>query len=470
VRSFFSPRQIFALIGLVLILAGGLIWNQRRQPQFPKFEFVSTDGGARGPASGQGRGRRHRPASILYKTKKDVPLKSVKAFEKILQNFDLTTETQIRARRVHFAKANRLAGLTENEIIEELKKTGAVEFAEVDRLVELTSTPDDPLIESQWHHQRVMSFLAWDITYGSNKVLVANCDTGIDSSHPDLRPHLVLPGYNSEDGSENSEPVHPHGTMTAGVTAAVANNKTGLTGIAGNIELLPVRVTNFSDGGAYFSAMANCIVYAADRGAKVVNLSYAGADSFAIDEAAQYLRSKGGLLVMAAGNSGVDMSNAPDFSSFVIVGATDQSDNRPTWSNYGSPIDIVAPGVDILTTIVGGTYAMGTGTSFSAPIVSGAAALIFSLKPEFTPAEVENFLFSTAHQIKNENNEVEFGHGLVDVSAAVTAAKNSLVLTSAPTPTPNPSSAPSDDTVPTTSISSPEDGLEIERKPVSVSE
>jgi thermitase len=213
------------------------------------------------------------------------------------------------------------------------------------------------------------------------------------------------------------------GTMTAGTMAAIANNSIGVAGVAPKVKILPIRVSNSENGGAYFSSLAGCIEYAANHGAKVVNMSYGGAESYTIDSAAQYLRAKGGLLIMAAGNAGFDASANPDFQSFIIVGATDLNDQLPAWTNYGLPTDIVAPGVDIFTTTVGQTYIYGSGTSFSAPIVAGVAALIYSISPSFTPTQVEGFLLSTAQPLGGGPDDLKFGHGLVDAEAAVILAK-----------------------------------------------
>jgi thermitase len=211
--------------------------------------------------------------------------------------------------------------------------------------------------------------------------------------------------------------------------SAATNNRVGVSGVAGRVRILPIKVSNADHGGAFFSAIAHCIEYAADYGASVVNLSYGAAASFTVDAAAQYLRSKSGILVVSAGNDGADLSANPDFASFLIVGATEFSNTRAVWSNYGLPIDIVAPGEFILTTTMGGGYGAASGTSLAAPLVSGALALIKSLNRKFIPAEVEQYLFSSATPLGGSSNHIEYGHGLLNVGAAVDLAAQSEMTT-----------------------------------------
>jgi thermitase len=433
-----TARQLKSGLLMIAILAGitAIVLRTSETKNYPRHDYFAGDHQSRGPASSV-KAKRVRPQTVLFKIKDDRTQSEKLAFAAAAQKFGVRIERKIVNGKINFAKAEKLEGLTEQDIANALVETGGVEFAEPDRFVELGFAPNDSELKLQWHHSRINSFDAWNTTQGSTSVVVANCDTGVESTHRDLKRQLLLPGYNSVDGSSNSEPIHPHGTMTAGTTAATLNNRIGVAGVSGGVRLLPIRVSNDTSGGAYFSSLAGCVEYAADRGAKVVNLSYGGADSYTIDSSAQYLRAKGGLLIMSAGNSGVDNSSNPDFTSFVIVGATDSLDARAPWSNYGLPTDLVAPGVDIFTTYVGDTYANGSGTSFSAPIVSGAAALIYSINPSFTPDQVEQILFSSATTLGTGTDDLEYGHGRINVAEAVRLAALAITAPS-PTPTPRP--------------------------------
>jgi len=211
------------------------------------------------------------------------------------------------------------------------------------------------------------------------------------------------------------------------------------------IKILPVRITNRADGWAYSSDAAEGISWAADQGAKVINLSYLMGDSSTIDSAAKYARGKGALLFVAAGNDGA-LITYPDFSSFILVGATNSSDLKASWSNYGTAIDIVAPGVSIYTTTPTSTYGSWNGTSFAAPISAGLAALIFSINSSFTPADVEGFIFSTCVDLGVPGEDDLYGKGRIDAASAVAASSNG------PSP---------DVTPPTSSITSPLDGSTV---------
>ncbi|MES3039373.1 MAG: S8 family serine peptidase [Bdellovibrionota bacterium] len=406
--------------------------NQVTSLQPQEFAHVSFVPNSRGPANG-GLKKGNRFATILYKLKDNATAAEIVSLQQALQSLDITIEKKHAGNKINQAKSLNPQGKSEEQIAADIFATGAVEFAEADALIDLSMVPNDPYYSSQWHHEKISSPAAWNVTSGIASVIVADCDTGVEATHPDLAARLLLPGYNSEDGSSNFSPVHPHGTMTSGTMAATLNNNGGVAGVAGNVSIIPIKISNRSDGSAYYSAMINCISYAADRGAKVVNLSYDVTDSLAIDSAAQYLRSKGGLLFVAAGNSGADISSRADVESFITVGATDTNDQRTSWSNYGTPVDIVAPGLDILTTTTAGAYAYASGTSFSAPIVAGTAALLYSINPNFTASQIEQFIFNSATKL---GNEAYFGNGRVNAAAAVQAAGGNVVPQPAPTPAP----------------------------------
>lgn len=387
---------------------------------FTVFSIAST---AYGEKSTDAKQKKRRSQTVLFELKENADANQRAGLSSVLQRHGFIRERVLRDGKVNQARARSPKLATEEQLAAELLATGAVEFAEPDYQVPPDAIPNDPYLSSQWHHAKINSSAAWDVTTGNTTVKVGICDSGIQSSHPDLAPNLLLPGFNTADNTTNSEPVTHHGTMVAGFVGAVGNNGVGVAGLAWNVRLLPGRITNASDGWAYFSDMAECINWSANQGAKVVNLSYAGANSSTIDSAARYLRSKGGLLFMSAGNEGLDVSATyPDFTSFVLVGATTSTDSRASWSNFGTAIDIAAPGASVYTTYVNSSYTAGNGTSFASPIVAGVAALVYSINPSFTPAQVESILFSTALDIGALGEDSVFGHGRVDAGAAVSKA------------------------------------------------
>jgi subtilisin family serine protease len=261
-------------------------------------------------------------------------------------------------------------------------------------------------------------------------VIVAVCDTGVDATDTDLSANVLQPGYNSADGTTNTTPVAEHGTAVAGIIGAVGNNGVGGAGMAWHVKILPVRVSNNADGSAWCSDMASGIDWAADHGAKAINLSYdiTGCPR-TIDAAAQYAKAKGAITFVAAGNGGLNLSGTafPTTHAFILVGATDSGGQRPAFSNYGTPIDMVAPGVSIYAPLPGNTYAYGTGTSFSSPISAGIAALLFSLSAAWTPDQIRLFMLATARPASVMN-----GYGQIDAFSTLTAAKN--VLAGGPMP------------------------------------
>jgi subtilisin family serine protease len=311
----------------------------------------------------------------------------------------------------------------EQAAVERLKRNPHVKFAEVDGLVSSSGTVNDPYFGSQWHLPKIGAPGAWDAARGSG-VTIAILDSGIDTGHPDFAGRL-LPGYNFVDGNTNVADVKDHGTKVAGSAAAAMNNAVGVASVAGSSMILPLRVSN-SDGTAYLSTISNALTFAADNGARVVNMSFNGvAGSSSVLSAADYLRSRGGLAFVSAGNSNTDPGYA-NTNSIIIVAATDSNDAKASFSNFGDHVHLAAPGVGIYTTTWGQSYASASGTSFSAPIAAATAALVMSANPALTNAQVENILFSTALDLGAPGRDIYFGYGRVDAAAAVNAALSSV--------------------------------------------
>jgi subtilisin family serine protease len=239
-----------------------------------------------------------RPHAVLYEVRPDATAAELGVLNAILHSRSVRIEKKIRNLGINLGSYADTS-VSEDELCKELMATHAVKYAEPDYLVTPVIIPDDPYYGSQWQLAGIGAPEAWETTTGSYSILVAVCDTGISSGHPDLADNLQLPGYNAVDGSTDTEPVYNHGTGVAGCIGATGNNALGVTGVAWDVAILPIRITNTPDGLAYVSDAAEGIRYAADQGAKVVNLSYLMANYSTIDSAAQYLRGKGGLLFVA---------------------------------------------------------------------------------------------------------------------------------------------------------------------------
>ncbi len=309
---------------------------------------------------------------------------------------------------------------TAAEVVKRIKNNHkeAIEYVEVDMLVPPALVPNDVNYSAQWHHPNVHAPEAWDIAQGEG-VIVAVLDTGVNP-HEDLKFSSEA-GWNFYDNNNNTADVNGHGTAVAGTLAAVGNNSVGGSGMAPKSEVLPIRISDPS-AYAYFSAMAQGITYAADHGAKVVNLSYGNAcDSSTVLSAARYLRSKGGIVTISAENEGID-NGMIAANETVCVSATGSNDLRTTWSSYGASVDVTAPGASIYTTTANGSYANWNGTSFAAPLTAGVYALMFSANPELTPDQADSILFSTADDLGDNGWDVYYGYGKINAAKAVALA------------------------------------------------
>lgn len=318
---------------------------------------------------------------------------------------------------------------SETGVLQQLKHNPHLKFAELDRRVQLTFAPNDPYVGSEWHLQKIGASTAWDTTQGAG-VTIAILDTGVDGSHPDLAARMV-PGWNFYDNNSNTADTLGHGTAVAGAAAAIANNSLGVAGVAGQARIMPLRISDPS-GFAYASTVAKALTYAADNGARVANISFDGmAGNATVQSAAQYMKSKGGLVVVAAGNHGVN-ENIGATSSMIPVSATDSSDKLTSWSSYGNFVALSAPGQDIWTTAQGGSYWACWGTSFSSPITAGVVALVMSAKPSLSNAQVENLLYSTATDLGTAGRDASYGYGRVNAAAAVQAAGGAVTADTTP--------------------------------------
>ena len=324
-----------------------------------------------------------------------------------------------------------------------------IKFAEPDELFVPDVLPNDTYYGSEWHLQMVQAPAAWDFSLGAN-VTVAILDTGVNSTHPDLQGKLV-PGWNFYDNNSNTADVYGHGTLVAGVVAALSSNAIGVTSIAWNAKLMPIRISA-PDGMASSSTIASGLNWAANNGARVANISYAVHGSSTVQSAAQYMKNKGGLVVNSAGNSGT-LDSTPASDTMISVSATGSSDTRASWSTWGPYVDVAAPGVGIWSTNNGGGYSSVSGTSFSSPLTAGVIALMISANPSLAPSQVERFLKSTAADLGTAGYDQYYGYGRVNAASAVQAAAQAQV---------------SDTQPPTVAIASPTGGTVSAIVPVNV--
>jgi thermitase len=328
-------------------------------------------------------------------------------------------------------------GVSEQAVVEQLRRNPDFKFVELDLRVKSTLAVTDPYAGSEWHLAKIGATSAWDTTQGAG-VIIAILDSGVDGAHPDLIPNLV-PGYNLYGNNTDTSDVCGHGTAVAGSAAARTNNGIGVAGVAGQAKIMPLRIAYLDTASnscyAYTSTIASGITYAADHGARIANVSYGPlAGSAAIQSAAQYMKGKGGLVFVSAGNNGIDENITPT-TTLIAVSATDSTDAKASWSSYGAFVSLAAPGAGIWTTSKGGIYQGWNGTSFSSPVAAGAAALMMAAAPSLDGAQIEQALFSSAVPLGAAGRDPYFGYGRVDAAAGVKAAlaKVSVADTQAPT-------------------------------------
>jgi subtilisin family serine protease len=335
--------------------------------------------------------------------------------EKILNKANGRSISKLQQINTHIVEVPPQA---EDAVIRALSSSPHIDFAEKDMLVEANAvTPNDPSYSSQWHLPKIQAPTAWDASAASG-ITIAIVDSGVEASHPDLVSSLV-PGWNVVSNNSDTSPATGHGTRVAGTAAATGNNSLGVASVAWGANIMPIRITN--DGWAYWSDMAEGILWAADHGADVVNISYDIADSSAVTNAAQYLRNKGGVTLTSAGNSNADKGYS-DNPYIITVAATTSSDAKASWSNFGNNIDVTAPGAGIYTTTTGGGYTSASGTSHASPVAAGVVALIMGANPGLSPNEVEAILEDSADDLGSNGWDPVFGYGRVNAGVAVMMA------------------------------------------------
>jgi thermitase len=243
----------------------------------------------------------------------------------------------------------------------------------------LADVPNDTYYVDQWALPVMNVPAAWAALPATTPaVTVAVIDSGICLDHPDLAGRIVS-GWDFVQDDNQPQDEFGHGCGVAGIIAANVNNGIGVAGVAPNARLMPLRVLDGLGMGSS-SDVAAAIVYAADSGAQIINLSLGGpTTSSLLEEAVNYAASRGVTIVASAGNQGVEAALYPAaYPAAIAVGSVDQSLQRSSFSNYGWQLDLMAPGRDIFTTDINGDYTTMTGTSFAAPEVAGAAALMMA--------------------------------------------------------------------------------------------
>ena len=301
------------------------------------------------------------------------------------------------------------------EAKDKLNMRREVEYAEFNYICHLAFTPNDPFYNQKWDLTRMNAPSAWDICDGSTGVIVAVIDTGVDLDHPDLANRIMdgadfVPGGDDHGGEVPGDGIDNnfdgwvdgnvgHGSHVAGIIGAQGNNGIGTVGVNLEVTIMPLRVFPVDgDGGAMVSSICSAIDYAATHGADVINMSL-GSPSYSSTFHATVLAAveDGVTVVCAAGNSGVQTEFYPAaYEEAIAVASIDSDDEKSSFSNYGTWVDICAPGASIHSTFFDNTYAFCSGTSMASPEVAGVAALIRGMRFDFGEAEVRATLLDGA--------------------------------------------------------------------------
>ncbi|HZN03047.1 MAG TPA: S8 family serine peptidase, partial [Candidatus Polarisedimenticolia bacterium] len=340
------------------------------------------------------------------------------------------------------------AGVAVQDALQRVKGMPGIEYAEPNWLLHATRIPNDPFFPQQYGLANtgqeggeagadIDAAGAWDISTGGASVIVAVVDTGIDLDHPDLVPNLwtnpdEIPGnLVDDDGNGRIDDVHGwdfvnddgdprddegHGTHVAGTIAAAGDNDLGVAGVAWRARLMALKILDASGTGTTSDAI-QAIDYAAARGARILNASWGGGGfSMAMLESIRDAGAHEVLFVAAAGNDAADSDLVPfspagyDAPNVVAVAATDRHDHLAPFSNFGgTKVDLAAPGVDILSTLPGGTYGLSSGTSMATPHVSGIAALILGFAPGMQTASLRRRILENAEPVASLADKVATG-------------------------------------------------------------
>ncbi len=302
-------------------------------------------------------------------------------------------------------------------------------YAEPDMIARaLHFTPNDPMFSDQWALAAINIGHAWEWILGNTNVIIAIIDQGVQRTHPDLSAHFFgYVGYDFVDGDNDPSPANQnedHGTHCAGIAAAVINNGVGISGVS-NSRLYSMRVLNAQGSGTY-EAIANGIRRAADSSAHILSMSLGGSSpNSTLEAACTYAWNRGCLLVAASGNTGANGILYPArYNTVMAVGAISHDDAYPTFSTRGPELELCAPGVNVLSTVVTSSYdsVNWSGTSMATPHVSGVAALVKALNPALTNAQIRAILDSTATDIWYLGHDDTTGYGKVNPSWALKVA------------------------------------------------
>jgi thermitase len=395
----------------------------------------------------------YRPDEVLVKFKPTLSEQTIKTTITAYQCKRLK-----RIPRINVYKIQIQNNFSVEETLFALRRNPDVEYAEPNYIVYATETPNDPLFDLQYalynpgsgppgspqgeERADIKATSAWEETKGDENIIIAILDTGVDLAHPDLDDKVHSSGYDFINDDSNATDDEGHGTHIAGIAAAETHNNEGIAGVAWNCKILPVKVLDNLGIGSY-SEMIDGIIWAADSGADVINLSLgASFPSTSLENALEYAHGMDIVIVAAAGNDGGAVLYPAAYDAYCLaVAATNDSDERVTFenssvnplekweSNVGPEIDVAAPGLEIVSLVPtwyfgpgSFPYGIGSGTSEACPHVAALAALIKSVKPDLTVDQIMNVIRFSAddvNYVSNVGRDNYMGYGRMNMDTAL---------------------------------------------------
>jgi len=358
-------------------------------------------------------------------------VKNVYGISKIRASFYFAKQENLkRTFRLYFDKTEKV-----NEILELLKGNQFVEYAERVPIHRKTVVPNDLGANNtgssgQWFLHKIRAQQAWDLSLGNSAIKVAVVDDAVQTTHPDLI-NVCLAGRDVASNDNDPNPpdaTFDHGTHVAGIVGAQTNNGLGIASIGFGISIIPVKATNEVE---FITDGYEGVTWAINNGADVINMSWGGSEG---SQTGQNIMNAGNtagvVLVAAAGNDDVSSTFFPAGFNFVIsVASTSSSDAKSSFSNYGTWVDISAPGSTIRSTVPGNGYSLKSGTSMASPLVAGLCGLMLSANPNFSPAQILTCLQESADNIdaQNANYIGQLGGGRINAEATIICASASAV-------------------------------------------
>ncbi|RFS14858.1 S8 family serine peptidase [Emticicia sp. C21] len=320
-----------------------------------------------------------------------------------------------------------------HQYIKEIAKDNSIEYVEPVPYNQIISIANDTKVSNQYYLNKIKAYEAWDISQGGVDIVVAVIDNAIQTNHIDLAGNMLAGRDVSDNDNDPSPPdtTFFHGTHVAGLVGAVTNNGMGIASVGFNrVKILPIKATpnNASSENVYHGYEG--ISWAVANGANIINISWGGSAYSATNQSViDNAYASGVMIIAAAGNNGQNTTYYPaSYNRVISVASVTSLDEKSYFSNYGTTVDLVAPGSNIYSTIPTNKYDYLSGTSMAAPIVSSVFAYVWSVKPHLNQSELENLIKSTCDNIDSQNSSYSglLGSGRINVLKAVSCMEDNI--------------------------------------------